>query len=156
MRNWAHGWAVVVAGLWVGGMWVTGYLAVPVLFHALPENRMLAGKLAGEMFGVMSYAGTVCALYLLGYAAWCSGRKLLQLGIFWTITAMLLLTLLGHFGFQPMMAQLKADALPLDVMHSEYAAHFGMLHGVASLVYLLQSLLGIMLLLKINALRPAT
>lgn len=151
-----HGLAVVAASVWTGGLWAIGYLAVPVLFHVLPENRMLAGKLAGEIFGAMAYAGMACALYLLGYAAWRWGRKLLQSGIFWTITAMLLLTLLGHFGFQPLMAQLKADALPLDVMRSVYAAHFSMLHGAASLVYLLQSLLGIMLLLKIYAVRPVT
>jgi Domain of unknown function (DUF4149) len=156
VEKWFNGLAVLAVTLWVGGMWATGYLAVPVLFHALPENRMLAGKLAGEMFGAMAYAGTVCGLYLLGYAARRSGRKLLQSGIFWTVAAMLLLTLLGHFGFQPLMAQLKAGALPLDVMRSEYAAHFSMLHGAASLAYLLQSLLGIMLLLKIHALHPVT
>jgi hypothetical protein len=156
MKKWPHGLAVVVAGLWVGGMWATGYLAVPVLFHALPENRMLAGNLAGEMFGVLARAGMVCAVYLLGYVAWCSGRRLWRRGVFWIIAAMLLLTLLGHFGFQPMMAQLKVQALPLDVMRSEFASHFRMLHGAASLTFLLQSLLGVTLLLKLPALRPAT
>ncbi len=152
----SHGLAVIAASLWVGGMWAVGYLAVPLLFHALAQDRMLAGELAGGLFRGMAYAGVVCALYLLPYLAWRSGRKVLGLGMFRVIVVMLLLTLLGRFGFQPAMAQLKAQALPLDVMHSEFASRFSMLHGAASIAYLLQSLLGIVLLLKLHALRPAT
>ena len=156
MKNWPYSLAVVTTSLWVGGMWAIGYLAVPVLFHALPDNRMLAGELAGGIFRAMSYAGMVCALFLLAYEAWRSGGKVLGSGVFWVIAAMLLLVLFGHFGLQPEMARLKVQALPLEVMHSEFSSRFRMLHGVASVAYLLQSLLGIVMLLKLHALRPAT
>ena len=155
MRNWPHGLAILVASLWVGGMWAIGYLAVPLLFQSLPANKMLAGELAGRLFAATAYAGMPCAAYLSGYSLWRAGSGALKLRIFWVIMAMLLLTLLGQFGLQPVMAGLKAQAWPLDVMQGEFAARFRLLHGVASVAYLLQSLLGMVLLLKLETLRTA-
>jgi hypothetical protein len=60
----------------------------------------------------------------------------------------LLLTVILQFGIQPIMADLKAQALPLDVMHSEFADRFKMLHGVSSVFYLIESLLGAFLVIK--------
>lgn len=148
--------AVLAASFWVGGMIAVGYLAVPVLFHSLPDNRMLAGALAGQLFAAMAYAGLACAVILAGYMAWRRGRIIWRQGVWWLLLAMLGLVLLGHFGLQPQMAGLKLQAAPLDVMHSPHAAHFAMLHGVASLLYLLQCLLGVGLLLRLPALRAAT
>jgi hypothetical protein len=61
---------------------------------------------------------------------------------------MLLLTLAGHFGIAPIIAQLKADAIPSDVMHSVFADRFATWHGVASIAYAIQSVLGLVLVLK--------
>ena len=61
---------------------------------------------------------------------------------------MLVLTLVGHFGIAVIIAKLKADALPLDVMHSVFADRFETWHGVASIAYAIQSLLGLVLVLK--------
>ena len=68
--------------------------------------------------------------------------------MFWTVAAMLLLTLVIQCGIQPVMAGLKAQALPLDVMHSAFADRFKMLHSVSSIIYLTQSLLGVFLVIK--------
>lgn len=153
IQSWPHMLASLIASLWLGGMVAIGYLAAPVLFHALPDQRMLAGALAGQLFAVMAYAGMVCAAYLLGYAWWRGGRNVLRQGTVWLLLAMLVLVLLGHFVLQPQMAALKAQAQPLDVMHSAFAARFGMLHGVASLLYLLQCLLGVAVLLRLPRLQ---
>ena len=67
---------------------------------------------------------------------------------FWIVLVMLLLTLAGHFGIQSVIAGIKAQALPADVMHSVFADRFRTWHGVASIAYLLQSLLGVALVLK--------
>lgn len=147
MARFLHGLARVTLTIWAGGMWVVGYLAVPVLFNALPD-RMLAGMLAGKMFAAMAWVGMLCAVYLLAYGYWQFGGKMRAQKIFWAIGAMLLLTVLGQFGLQPLMAELKAQALPLDVMHSEFYPRFKMLHGVASIIYLIQSLLAAILVLK--------
>ena len=156
MRDWQHGVATLAASLWVGGMWAIGYLAVPLLFQSLPDNRMLAGELAGRLFTATAYAGMLCAVYLAVYSSWRARSKALRLRIFWLIIVMLLLTLLGQFGLQPLMAELKAQAWPQDVAHGEFADRFRLLHGAASLTYLLQTLLGIVLLLKLDTLRRAS
>ena len=51
----------------------------------------------------------------------------------------------GHFGVQPILAQLKADALPRQVMESALRDRFATWHGVSSALYLVQTLLGIAL-----------
>jgi hypothetical protein len=45
-------------------------------------------------------------------------------------------------------AQLKEQALPSDVMHSVFADRFETWHGVASIAYALESLLGLVLVFR--------
>lgn len=130
--------------LWVGGMWVVAYLVVPVLFRALPD-RQLAGRLAGEMFTAMAYVGVGCALYLLAYQLHQFKRSVWQQKAFRVTLMMLLLLLIGQLAIQPVMAGLKSQVWPLDVMQSALAAQFKLWHGLASVLYLMQSLLGIVL-----------
>jgi len=147
MKKYFDGLAILMASAWVGGMWMAGYVVAPVLFQALPDKAM-AGMLAGKLFAVTAYMGMVSAVYLgiYDYTLW--GKQVLRQGTFWIIVVMLLLTLLGQFAIQPLLADLKALALPLYVMDSVYADRFRLLHGAASSIFLLQSLLGAALLLK--------
>lgn len=140
---------IVVATAWAGALWGIGYIAAPVLFKSL-SDRQLAGMLAGHMFSVVAYVGIVCALILLVHSLYSHGHTAFKRSIFWVVAVMLLLTLAGQFGLQPMIAEVKAQALPLDVMHSAHSGQFKMLHGVASVLYLVQSLLAIVLVLKIR------
>jgi hypothetical protein len=57
---------------------------------------------------------------------------------------MLGLTAASQFGIHPLLAQLKADALPREVMESVMRDRFVTWHGIASILYLLQSLLGLL------------
>lgn len=132
---------------WVGGLWGIGYVAVPVLFQTLPD-RMMAGMLAGKMFTLITYIGIVSACYLLAYYLKVSGNAAFKQMVFRVVVVMLLLVMVGQFGIQPIMADLKIQALPGDVIHSAFADRFRMLHGVSSILYLLQSLLGALLVLK--------
>lgn len=147
MKKFADGLALLAVTAWVGGLWGVGYMAVPVLFQALPGNQ-LAGLLAGKMLAVVAYIGFASACYLLAYHLHSSGRTALRLTVFWIIVAMLLLATVGHFGIHPILVDLKAQALPADVMHSPFADRFRTLHGVSSILYLAQSLLGAVLVLK--------
>lgn len=140
--------ALLVVTAWVGGLWAIGYLAAPALFHALADNRQLAGMLAGKLFQLVAYVGMFSAFYLLLHRIARFGVPALKQGFFWAVLAMLLLTLAGHFGIQPLLAQLKAQALPADVMQSVFRDRFATWHGVASIAYLVQSLLGLVLVLK--------
>lgn len=149
MKNISHHLAALSATAWVGSLWAIGYLAVPVLFYAQPD-RQLAGILAGQMFVRVGYLGIICGSYLLAYYFAQSGRAALRQGIFWIIASMLMMTLIIQFGIQPVMNDLKARALPLEVMHSAFAGQFKMLHGLSSVAYLVESLLGLYLLIRRN------
>jgi predicted cobalt transporter CbtA len=78
------------------------------------------------------------------------GTQTLKQGFFWAVMVMLLLTLAGQFGIQPILAQLKAQAGAIDVMQSVFADRFRTWHGVASIAYLIESLLGVVLVLKVR------
>jgi hypothetical protein len=69
---------------------------------------------------------------------------------FWAVLVMFLLVLAGHFGIQPLLAQMKTDALPNDVMKSVFASRFSTWHGVASFAYLVECLLGFVLIFKVR------
>ncbi|HEB58752.1 MAG TPA: DUF4149 domain-containing protein [Gammaproteobacteria bacterium] len=125
--------------LWVGGMWIVGYVVAPVLFRTL-DDRMLAGNLAGQMFTIMSYIGLVCAVLLLSGQWSALGVEVLRAWRFWLLVAMLAVVLVGQFVLQPMMAELKAAGLD-----GEHATSFGRLHGVASILFLFNSLAGLTL-----------
>jgi hypothetical protein len=147
MKNLSQHLATLLTTAWVGGLWAVGYLAVPVLFYAQPD-RQLAGVLAGHMFSLVGYLGMVSGIYLLIQQIVRTGRDSLRHSVFWVIALMLLITLVIQCGIQPVMNGLKEQALPLDVMHSAFADRFKMLHGVSSIIYLIESLLGIFLVIK--------
>ena len=138
-------WAIV---LWVGGLWAVGYLVAPLLFHTLPEDRALAGLLASKMFAGMAWVGMVCGVWLLLARLQTAGAQALKQSAFWIVLGMLLLTLAQYFGIQPILAELKAEAMPKDVMESLFRDRFATWHGVSSVVYLIESLLGLALVAK--------
>lgn len=126
--------------LWVGSLWAIGYLAVPTLF-AMLDDRILAGMLAGRMFTAVSFIGLGVGTLLMVKAWMAESAPLSQ----WRVRLLLLmlaLVLIGEFVLQPMMAQLKAGGL---VEGSGEAARFGLLHGVASILYLINSVAGMVL-----------
>ena len=137
---------LIVITLWVGSLWTTG-LSAYVLFDSL-QDKQLAGSLAGKLFTVVSYIGMASGFYLLIQRLLDYGTGALKQSFFWAVFVLLLLVLAGHFGIQPILAQLKADAMPADVMHSIFAERFGKWHGVASVAYLVECLLGFVLVLK--------
>jgi len=147
MKNISSVLASLLTTAWVGSLWAVGYLAVPVLFYAQPDKQ-LAGMLAGQMFTLVGYLGMVCGLYLLVQRINMSGRVSFRQVLFWIAAVMLLITVVLQFGIQPVMTGLKLQAFPLDVMHSTFADQFKMLHGVSSILYLIQSLLGVFLIIK--------
>ncbi len=139
---------LIIVTLWVGALWMTGLTAY-VLFDSL-QDKQLAGSLAGKLFTMVSYIGAVSAFYLLIQRLLDYGTASLKQGFFWAVFFMLLLILAGYFGIQPILAQLKTDALPNDVMQSVFASRFKTWHGVASVAYLVQCLLGFVLVLKVR------
>jgi len=127
--------------LWVGSLWAVGYIAAPILFNVL-DDRALAGTLAGQMFTVVAWLGIVAgSAFLLG------NLVVEKAPVRWrviVVSGMLVLVMIGHFVLQPMIAELRAAGIPEG---SSAAAEFGRLHGIASILYVLTSLLGLVLVL---------
>lgn len=144
MRSIADALQAVAVTLWAGGLWIVGFVVAPLLFSRLGD-RALAGLMAGKLFSVMAWIGIACAVYLIVYRLARHGAGCLRQGFFWTVVAMLLLVLAGEFGVQPVMAALRAQALPKEVMESVLRDRFMTWHGVASVLYVVQSLLGVAL-----------
>jgi hypothetical protein len=134
----------LIAALWVGSLWTVGYLVAPTLFATLSDT-VLAGTIAGKIFRVEAWlsVGCIALLFVLnraGSPTSSNQRRVAQL-----LGAMLVCTLVGYFGLQPFMAALR-EAAPGGVLSGSARTQFGVLHGVASGLYLIQSVLGILLL----------
>lgn len=144
MRTLADALQAVALTLWVGGLWAVGYLVAPTLFASL-SDRALAGMLAGRLFGGMAYVGLTCGAYLVLYRWGRHGAGAFRQAATWIVVLMLALTAGGHFGVQPILAGLKVQALPREALESVLQDRFAAWHGVASGLYLIQSLLGLAL-----------
>lgn len=144
MRRFSEALYLIAITLWVGGLWAIGYIVAPVLFASLGD-RQLAGLVAGKLFALVGWVGLGCAAYLLLFVLMRSGTGFFKSTVFWLVLLMGLLTVVSQFGIQPLMAQLKADALPREVMESVLRDRFAAWHGISSILYLLQSLLGLWL-----------
>lgn len=129
----------ILLTLWVGGMWVIGYMAVPMLFSTL-DDRKLAGNIAGDFFHVMNYIGLVCGV-LLFISVLARLRKSWQV---WALLAMLALVSVNEFTVQPLIHELKMLGIPEG---SPAQAEFKRLHGLASVLFLINSLLGLSLVI---------
>jgi len=130
----------IVLTLWVGGMWAVGYVVVPTLFSML--EKTVAGNVAGQLFTIMSYVGLVCGSLLTIGIVSRLGSQVTHNWVFWALLVMLLIILIGQFVLQPMMAELKVVGLT-DLNRSA----FGKLHGIASVLFLINSLLGLLLVI---------
>jgi hypothetical protein len=135
---------------WVGSLLTIGYAVAPVLFASL--DRMTAGSVAAQLFRIEAILGVVCGVLLLALSNMLARRggdayRRLR----WLIAGMLMCVLAGYFALQPFMNALRIAALNAgtDVGHSAYAGRFGMLHGISSLFYLIESLLGLVLVWKL-------
>lgn len=144
----------LVIAIWLGSQMAIGYIVAPVLFSQLAD-RTLAGELAGGMFSVMAWVSLACGVYLLLYLIAIKRRGVFRSSVFWLVTLMLGITAISHFGIQPLMAQLKHDALPLPVTESAFHDRFALWHGVSSGLYLLQTIFGIALVIVQNYGKPA-
>ncbi|MEK7835876.1 MAG: DUF4149 domain-containing protein [Pseudomonadota bacterium] len=144
MKSLAEALYAVALTLWIGGLWVIGYLVAPTLFYTLAD-RALAGSLAGKLFTLIAYVGIGSAIYVMLFRVTRFGGACFKQGIFWIVMVMLLLTLAAEFGVQPILAGLKHQALPKEVVESVFRDRFAAWHGVASVLYVIQSVLGVLL-----------
>jgi hypothetical protein len=122
---------------WIGGLWTSGFVVAPLLFAEL-DDRALAGSLAGAVFGVMSYAGLACGACLLLINWLLRDRRRFIAWPSFVIVAMLVLTACGEFILAPWIAELRVQGLT-------ESTRFVQAHGIASGVFLVNCVLGLIL-----------
>ena len=146
---------LLIATLWVGSLWTVGYLVAPTLFATLAD-RALAGTIAASVFRIEAWLSLGCAAALLALsllrgkpADVPDKRPGKRFSAVWLVVAMAACTLIGYFGLQPFMAAIRVGAAGRE-MTGDARLYFGLLHGAASVIYLVQSLLGGVLILKLR------
>ena len=131
-----HAGERILLTLWVGGLWAIGYMVAPALFATL-EDRALAGTLAGVMFNIIAWVGLACgSLLLLFNQLRHSGNRLNLRAV--VLGVMLALTAVGQFVLAPKVAAMRVEGLA-------GSEAFATMHGIASVAYLLTSVLGLVL-----------
>ena len=139
---------LLVTALWAGSIWTVGYLVAPTLFATLAD-RVLAGTIAASIFRNAAWLSVVCAALMLsllmGAKELDAKKRRTLLGL---VGAMLVCTLVVNLVLQPQMAALREAAGTLGVLASASNTKFGVLHGVSSVIYLIQSVLAGFLIFK--------
>jgi hypothetical protein len=147
---------ILVAGLWVGSILTVGYLVAPVIFSTLTD-RQVAGMVAGSIFKTEAYLSTIICIALMVLANLLVTRGLTQYKIIRLILlGMLLCSVAASFVFIPWMNTLRDQALlnGMPVMLSPSADVFGKLHGASSIVFMIQSALGLYLVWRLTKPNP--
>ncbi|WP_175758927.1 DUF4149 domain-containing protein [Burkholderia cepacia] len=142
----------LLSAVWVGSLLTIGYAVAPVLFKTL--ERMTAGSVAAQLFRIEAILGVVCGVLLLALSNQQVRRGSSEYRrVRWVVAAMVVCVLVGYFALQPFMNALRVAAMDAgtDVANSPYASRFGMLHGVSSVFYLVESVLGLMLIWRLPA-----
>ena len=143
---------ILIAGLWVGSLLTVGYLVAPAIFSTMTD-RQAAGMVAGSIFRLEAYLSMIVCIGLMVLANLLVNRSLHQFKIIrWLLLAMLFCSVAAAFVFIPWMNALRDNALAqgMPVMLSPSAILFGRLHGASSILFMIQSALGIFLVWRLT------
>ena len=138
------GLRAITRTFWIGGLWVIGLIVTPVMFKML--DTVTAGMVAGKLFAAIAWVGLVCGVFLLVDNIWRNGVRGMKESSFWLIVGMLLCTVINHFAVTPIIAELK-----LQMNHAAeglFGGGFATWHAISSLIYLVQSLMGLAYILR--------
>jgi hypothetical protein len=139
MQSFPQALRSILTVFWIGGLWVVGVLAAPILFQQL--DTATAGRVAGVMFRAMAWVGIVAGIYLMLHILWAEGLRAFQAAALWLVLGMLALTLVNHFAIFPIIAAVKPQMR--SAAEGVFGGGFQSWHTISSLIYLIQSLLGL-------------
>ncbi|WP_371762572.1 DUF4149 domain-containing protein [Massilia sp.] len=138
---------LLLAALWAGSIWAVSYLAAPSAFAVLDSTQ--AGNVVGVMLtrsAWLAIALAVLLALLTSRAADVDARR--KRWLYALIAGMLACSLVVYLGLQPTMAAIRAAAGPAGVRASPQWGTFAALHGVSQVLYLAESILGALLVVK--------
>jgi len=137
----------LISGLWVGSFICIGFLVVPILFASLGD-RQVAGMVAASLFKTTAYISILCSILLMVLANHLVRYQYFQYSVIrWLLLGMLVCSIGAAFVIIPWMNSLRVQAsmLGLSVRESDFFGLFNRLHGASSILFMIQSLLGIAL-----------
>jgi len=138
---------LLLAALWAGSVWAVSYLAAPSAFAVLDSTQ--AGNVVGIMLtrsAWLAIALAVLLALLVARAGDLDARR--RRWLYGVIAGMLACSLVVYLGLQPMMAAIREAAGPAGVRASPQWGTFAALHGVSQVLYLAESILGAVLVVK--------
>lgn len=141
---------LLIAVFWAGSLWTIGYLVAPTLFASLHDG-VLAGTIVGTLLAREAWVSIVCAALLFIMVSTASAidaadkrRLIILVGI------MVACALAIYLGVQPAMAALKQAAGGMAMRQSPQWTQFAVLHGVSQLLYVVQSVLAAVLVVRMR------
>lgn len=141
---------LLVAVFWAGSLWTIGYLVAPTLFATLHDSA-LAGTIVGSLLKSEAWVSIICAAVLFVLVSTARSMDALQkrrLNI--VIGAMVVCALVIYLGVQPAMAALKEAAGAVPMRQSPQWTQFAILHGVSQLLYVVESVLAAVLVIRMR------
>ena len=138
---------LLLAALWAGSVWAVSYLAAPSAFAVLDSTQ--AGNVVAVMLTREAWLAIALAVLLALLMARSTDLDSKRRRWLWIcIGGMLACSLAVYLGLQPAMAAIREAAGPGGVRASPQWGMFAALHGVSQLLYLIESVLGAMLVVK--------
>lgn len=135
----------ILMSAWLGAQLTAGYVVAPVLFQHLP--KMVAGNIAGILFGLLAYTGLVVWLLvgLYGYYRQkhqpARSRTLMWIAILWVLQAF------SQWIITPVIEALKTGRH--HWLSDTISSSFAVWHGTSSIIYLLISFIGLYLVSRL-------
>jgi hypothetical protein len=138
---------LLLAALWAGSVWAVSYLAAPSAFAVLDSTG--AGNVVAVMLTRSAWLAVAVAVLLALLVARSADLDVRRRRLLYMLVAgMLMCSLVVYLGLQPAMAAIRAAAGPAGVKASAQYGTFMALHGVSQALYLLESILGAVLVVK--------
>ena len=137
----------LISGLWVGSFFTIAFMIVPTLFSGLGD-RQVAGIVAASIFKYEAYLSVFLSALLMVTANYFVRQGVNHYRIIrWILLGMLACAIAGAFILIPWMNGLRDQALfaGLSLSESTNAVLFSRLHAASSSVFMIQSLLGLIL-----------
>lgn len=137
----------LLMSVWLGAQIGFGYVVVPILFGRL--NNLVAGELAGQLFHVVNYLGllvwVVGCFVVSRTSAWQSVATNQRIR-YWMMLLLLLIAV-SEFLVTPAIAALKAGET--FWLLNWTGGTFKTWHGFSSILYLMQTILGLVMTIKL-------
>ena len=141
---------LLIAVFWAGSLWTVGYLVAPTLFATLHDSA-LAGTIVGSLLKSEAWVAIICAALLFILVGTARTLEPVQKrGLSILIGVIVACALAIYLGVQPAMAALKEAAGGMTMRQSPQWTQFAILHGVSQLLYVVESVLAAVLVIRMR------